>query len=55
MSENLHKDWLPIGLPNDCEVLRRMLIFEKRFGSQDVVERIETKIMSVSETTEKRR
>lgn len=47
------QDWLPIGLPGDVQLLRSMLMFEKRFGSKDVADVIERKIKRITDEQHK--
>ena len=44
MITGMHSDWLPITLPGDVRLLRKMLRFEQRFGSRDVADVIEKRI-----------
>ena len=40
----IENGWLPIGTPNDIEILKEMLIWEKKYGKPDSIKPMEHKL-----------
>ena len=53
MKENKNMKYgLPIGLPNDPDLLKEMIYWEKKFGTTDMVKIMENKLKQIEKKNE---